>query len=430
MGSISMVRDTIAKFVEKIANRLGLNVPQKKHMAEYILGLMLPSDNKRKSVNAINDLVGRKDQSSLNRFLNNMSPEEINEQWMLHLKEEIEGGEVYLIIDDTLLEHEDAEKMGGVGAFFDHTREINVFAHQFVTSVLVTVDTNEIVPFTIIPYLKIGEFLGECKCKQCKQIPHRFTQLGVNDCSCKGCNVGNFKTKTQIAKEICEVAYKNFNVKARVFDSWYLSKETTEGEGMYLSEMKSTRWVNPNEVPVKFADLHSGRHRTNVVYKAGWRKVDEYAKRRQLALLDRTDNQRILCRFTKYYQSLVYLHSGERVALFALFDPVKKEFKYLVTNKLDATIEDVLCLWRIRWFIEEFHKDAKDLGLGEYQLRKLTAALIHARLLQMAYSLLKRLASMGTLIFAKSIDTIGECSRELKGLLFYKSRKRLSRVYV
>lgn len=222
MGSISMVRNTIADFVEKIAGRLGLSTPQKKHMAEYILGLMLPSDNRRKSVNAINNLVGRKDQSSLNRFLNNMSADGMNEQWMLHLKEEIEGREVYLIIDDTLLEHEDAEKMGGVGAFFDHTREINVLAHQFVTSVLVTVDTNEIVPFTIIPYLKVEAFLGQCKCKQCKQIPHRFAQLGINECGCKGCNVGNFKTKTQLAKDICEAAYKNFNVKARVFDSWYL----------------------------------------------------------------------------------------------------------------------------------------------------------------------------------------------------------------
>ena len=425
-----MVRDIIAKFVEKIACRLGLSAPQKRHMVEYILGLMLFSDNKRKSVNAINDLVGGKDQSSPNRFLNNMSPEGMNEQWILHLKEELEDREVYLIIDDTLLEHEDAEKMEGVRAFFDHTREINILAHQFVTSVLVTADTNEIIPFTIIPYLKIEEFLGECKCKQCKQIPHRFAQLGANYCGCKNCNVGNFKTKTQIAKGIRESAYKNFNVKARVFDSWYISKETTEGEGVYLSEMKSNRWVNPSEIPVKFEDLHSGRHRMNVVYKAGWRKVDAYAKRRQLTLVDRTDGQRILCRFTKYCQSLVYLHSGERVALFALFDPAKKEFKYLVTNKLDATIEEVLRIWRIRWLIEEFHKDAKDLGLGEYQMRKLTSALIHARLLQMAYSLLKRLASMGTMIFAKSVDTIGECSRELKGLLFYTSRKRLSRVYV
>ena len=125
-----------------------------------------------------------------------------------------------------------------------------------------------------------------------------------------------------------------------------------------------------------------------------------------------------------------HLHDGEHVALFILHDPISDEYKYLVTNNLCATIEEVIRLWRIRWFIEEFHKDAKDLGLGEYQLRKLKAVLIHGRLLQMAYSLLKSLASRGEQIFGQRIATIGECSRKLKELLFYTTRKRLSRVYV
>lgn len=431
MRNLSIVRDSFAVFVGNIATGMGLSKPQKKHMEEYLLGLMIPTDNRRKSVNAINNITGMKNQSSLNRFINKMDPQVLNDQWISHLKEEIGDKEVYLVTDDTLLQHEDAEKMEGVGSFFDHTRNLNTDAHQFVTSILVIKETDEIKPFMIVPYRKIDEFLGDCKCKRCKQIPHRFTQLGVSTCGCKRCNVTEFKTKNQIAEEIKDIAYKNFNVKKRMFDSWYLSDETTNGEGTYLSEMKSNRWVNPSEVPVKFADLHSGRNRINIVYKNGWRKTEEYGKRRVRSFSRRTDSLKdsVLVKFTEYHKSLVYLHDGSHVALFMFHNPVHNEYKYLVTNNLDATIEEVIYLWRIRWFIEEFHKDAKDLGLGEYQLRKLTAALIHARLLQMAYSLLKSLASIGNQIFGQRIDTVGECSRKLKELLFYTTRTRLSRVY-
>ena len=432
MNVLSKVSESLAGFVNGIARGIGLNKPQKKHMSEYLVGLMIPPETRRKSVNSINELVGRKDQSSLNRFINSMKPEQLQDSWISHLKERIDRKKVYVVIDDTLAEHEDAVKMEGVASFFDHQRERYVDAHQFVTSILVTADSEEIIPFLCMPYEKIERFLGSCKCKKCKQTPHRYTQLGVDPCKCKDCRVTDFKTKNIIAKEIMDIACKNFNVVGRLFDSWYLTPETTSGELLYVSELKSNRWINLSSTPIKFADLHSGKARKNVIRKAGWKKISEYSKE---LLKKRNLTQRKefpddnLKRFCQYYKTEVYLHSGEHVSLLILYDPEKEEYKYLVSNKLYITLKEMLHSWRIRWFIEEFHKDAKDLGLGEYQLRKLHSVLIHGQFTFMAYSLLKSFVSDAERVLNQCVNTIGECSRALKRALLYAPNTRLKSLY-
>ena len=432
MDLLSKVSGSLAGFINDIARGIGLNKPQKKHMSEYIVGLMIPPETRRKSVNSINELVGRKDQSSLNRFINNMNPKQLQDSWISHLKEKISGKEVYVVVDDTLAEHEDAVKMEGVASFFDHQRERYVDAHQFVTSILVTVDNEEVIPFLCVPYEKVERFLGSCKCKGCKQVPHRYAQLGVNPCKCKDCRVSDFKTKNVIAKEIMNIAHDNFNVIGKFFDSWYLTPETTSGEVLYVSEPKSNRWINPSSTLIKFADLHSGRKRKNIIRKAGWKKVSEYSKEllKKGNLTARKESLNdSLKRFSLYHKTDVYLHSGEHVSLLILYDPKKEEYKYLVSNKLDITVGEMLHFWRIRWFIEEFHKDAKDLGLGEYQLRKLHSVLIHGQFTFMAYSLLKSFVSAAEQVLNQCINTIGECSRWLKRALLYAPNTRLKSLY-
>lgn len=62
----------ILKNIKKILGPIerALSKPQRTHYETYVLGMMLPNDKRRKSVNAIIELVGIKNQSSLNRFLN------------------------------------------------------------------------------------------------------------------------------------------------------------------------------------------------------------------------------------------------------------------------------------------------------------------------------------------------------------------------
>ncbi|MCL5963232.1 MAG: hypothetical protein M1411_02545, partial [Candidatus Thermoplasmatota archaeon] len=55
--------------------------------------------------------------------------------------------------------------------------------------------------------------------------------------------------------------------------------------------------------------------------------------------------------------------------LLILYDKKHNSYKYLISNEDTITLEEYLKIWRVRWMIEEFHKDGKALGLGEYQTR-------------------------------------------------------------
>ena len=82
--------------------------------------------------------------------------------------------------------------------------------------------------------------------------------------------------------------------------------------------------------------------------------------------------------------------------------------------------------WNIRWSIENFHKGAKALGLGEYQVRDSEGSLIHARITIAAYTLLSIMSRASRKLFGRVLMTIGECSRAIKEILIlkknYKSR--------
>ena len=53
--------------------------------------------------------------------------------------------------------------------------------------------------------------------------------------------------------------------------------------------------------------------------------------------------------------------------LLVLYDQGSGRKKFLVSDYLDK--EGIVRAWDIRWKIETFHNDAKDLGMGEYRGR-------------------------------------------------------------
>ena len=79
--------------------------------------------------------------------------------------------------------------------------------------------------------------------------------------------------------------------------------------------------------------------------------------------------------------------------------------------------------------IEEFHKDGKALGLGEYQTRDEVMPLIHGVSLIFAYTLLAKMARESRRMFGEIVKTIGECSRLLKKLLFFKKGLQIIFIY-
>lgn len=120
----------------------------------------------------------------------------------------------------------------------------------------------------------------------------------------------------------------------------------------------------------------------------------------------------------------VYLSNGKSVNLIVLYNPENGRKKFLVSDYLSG--EDIIRVWSIRWSIENFHNDAKDLGLGEYQVRDSEGSLIQARITIAAYTLLSVMIRSSKKLFGRILTTIGQCSGAIKETLIlkknYKSR--------
>ncbi len=425
MNSFSILERGVRPFVSAVEKTL--SKPQCKHLEEYLLGLMLPTDRRRKSIAAINGMVGRTDQSSLNRFINSPVGEQIANSWTKDLVNRIGKRRVILVIDDTLNKHPWAKKMEGVSSFFDHCEGKYVDAHQFVTSVLIIEKTQEEIPFLCRPYKKIDDFLNGCTCKLCLRLPNRMEQLGFVKCRCKNCNASEFKTKNQLAAEIIELARKNFNVVSVTFDSWYLCPTTLDClKGIpVVSELKSNRWIHPygSASPPEFPLVHSGTRYKKRMRLCGWEKLDGYAEKTLTGGKFTLRHSKCLKKFKLEYHCKLWISKEQCISILILYDPDKHEFKYLMCTDVNISKKRMLFLWRMRWKIEEVHRESKGLGLGEYQLRKLCSVLIHGQLTFIAYFLLKRLMAKGKEFFGETVNTIGECSRMIKRTLFRPKEK-------
>jgi hypothetical protein len=68
-----------------------------------------------------------------------------------------------------------------------------------------------------------------------------------------------------------------------------------------------------------------------------------------------------------------------------------KDAHLLCTDLKDSSLEEIIRHAVHRHRIDEFYREAKALGLGEYRFRGSEAALIHAHLVSLAYTLLDAL---------------------------------------
>jgi hypothetical protein len=159
--SVAELTKPIGDFSDNMTSRMNKTV--RKHFKEYMLGIMIPPENRRKSISNISSLVSEHDQSTVNRALHGIDSNLMEQNYIRFLKTIISNHEVVFIGDDTLLEHPGSKIMENVGWFFDHASGNNVLAHQPVTSGLYDLITD-----TFYPFLQ-GFTLRECQEKSLKQ---------------------------------------------------------------------------------------------------------------------------------------------------------------------------------------------------------------------------------------------------------------------
>jgi len=341
--------------------------PQLEHFAQYITGLIVSYN---RTVQGINDnFVFHKDQSNLNRFLTEAEwPEEKIEQRRRELiKQEVAGmsaknGALY--IDDTL-SHKRGQKIEGVGRYFDSATKTYTLGHNLVTS-----------------QLAINE----------RQFPLGFRRYQKYDEA-----PGDFKTKLGLAYELVrEAVLEDYPFGVVGFDEWYFSKEFTQqierlGKD-WVTQCKGNRKVVINGRRVAISEWLKGL------------PAERFKK-------TKINGEIYYC-----FQKVVLMSHQGWVKIVAHYqkEDLSDDLVILVSNRLDWDERKIIGIYQGRWSIETFYEDSKqNLGLEDYEMRKLRGITRHWYLVFLAYTLLQLGAFDRTLRrwLKANIDTIGEKCR-------------------
>jgi len=344
--------------------------PQWNHFTTYITGLFIGEKGEKNIQDIAENLIDGKDQSSLNRFIT--KPHwDIRILNALRIQENLherDGG--ILSLDDTLIE-KTGKMIDGVGYLYDPSQKRKVLCHDIVSTFYHT-STGQL-PLYFEPYTK-------------KEIAENS---GVW-----------FRTKIQIAVDLLKKSLMHVNPAAVVFDEWYMCKELIE----FLNNRKLT-WVS---------QAKTNRY---IQIDEKWVSLASYAKTLQHALFKRINAEMEEKQYKWFYETTTMMKNVGLVKIVVLKRRKNsKRSTFLVSNNLDLSGLQVLKYYKKRWCIEVFHRDCKQhLGLGEYQVRKLDAVVIHLHLVFFAYTLLKnarRNPILNTIL--SGVKSVGSACKRLK----------------
>jgi len=189
----------------------------------------------------------------------------------------------------------------------------------------------------------------------------------------------SFKTKLEFATELVEQAVKHgIPFSCVVFDTWYFSVDFVdflEGLGKdWVTRCKSNRIVI------------SWRRRPMSEWAKGLPKKDF-----ERVVLERKDGSKEV-----YYacsRTVRFERFEKRVRVVVSYSEEKFEKRedpyFYCTNRLDWEVKRIMRTYARRFEIDAFYKDAKqNLGLEEYELRKIGGIRRHLQMILIAHTLL------------------------------------------
>lgn len=353
--------------------RACLSKPQFRHFQNVLAGLMLNGKGEKNIMDLASNALDGRSQSSLNRFLHGDWSEAVERHRLNEHARGRRGG--VLVLDDTVIEKSGRE-MEGTGFLFDHSQHRNVWCHCFVTTMYS--DREERVPLHLEPYVKLEACAPSSRA---------------------------FKTKNELAVELVDRALQYVRPRVVIFDSWYGSQELMkhiDSRGLkFITEAKNNRLIEDG----------------------GKRQVRDYEARH------RNEFKRIRRRRTEYrwyHEKESEVKGGITVKFVFLKQRLEDKALVLMTNALDMDVRDVMASYKRRWDIEVYYRDCKQcLGMGEYQVRSIDVGVIHLLLVNLAYTLLKGIASSGLFqhIFhgANAIGTMCEALKRFAARRLFRS---------
>jgi len=323
-----------------------LTKPQYENFCRTTLGLMVAGEGEH-DVKSINELfIERKDQSSMNRFFTEpkWNIDEVVKEGKAMLVSEagpLNESVEYKVIDDTVCrKYSPRTEM----VCYNHSSTMGtVLSHDYVTSLYVNND------LALPDGLKL--YGNEKKCKE-KGIP--------------------FRTKVQLACEMMDEHTPRAKRTILLWDSWFTCYEMVarcEAHGYnWIGEIKCNRIV-----------FYEGRkyHLNELVdrlrLEGGFSDVVVDGEIYQASKVD------------------VFIPKIGYASIVIDVKATTRDVHLLCTDLTDCSLEEIVQHALHRHKIDDFHKEVNFLGLGEYRFRESEAALIHAHLVSLIYTLLDAL---------------------------------------
>ena len=264
------------------------------------------------------------------------------------------GETIYLILDDSK-KNKRGKVMDALGWVHDPLSGKSMWGHQYVKATIYAKGFT--IPFAIRLYVKD---------KDCQE-------LGIE-----------FRKVTKLASEIIESFTVPKGIKVVVlFDSYYLCPAVTKAckeKGFhFISVLKSNRNLK----------------RMGKKLKAGSYGTTSFRNRERMKMKIRKENGTA----TYTYVDPGWIEVSKLGIVHLIYSRKNSERKILglVTDHPRLKAVDIIKSYDIRWNIEVFFKDAKQLlGLGRYQNRSYKAVVTHLHLVCFAYALLTHIAIKGT----------------------------------
>ena len=332
----SRLKNLLSKFKKHFSK------PQYENFCRAELGIMAAGEGEH-DVKSINELfIDRKDQSSLNRFFTKSQWDIQAVTWTgidLLLDDEELGSEVeYKLFDDSVVRKYSLQTEM---TCYNHSSTMGtVLSHDYVTSLYVN---NGV---AVSDGLKLYGNVKKCK------------QKGVE-----------FKTKVQLACELIKEHVSRAKQTIDLWDSWFMCQDMVD-------ECRKRRhnWVG---------EVKSNR----IVFYGGKRyRLDELTglMRNEGSFSDIVVNGELFqaCKVE------VFMPKIGDVSIVVNVKAQTKDTRLLCTDLVDCSVETIVGHALERHRIEDFYKQAKALGFGEYRFRMSEAALIHAHLVSLACTLL------------------------------------------
>ena len=319
--------------------------PQYENFCRAEMGMMVAAQGEH-DIKSINQLfIDRKDQSSLNRFMteSKWNVQDIVKKGrdLLLSEAELNSEVEYKLLDDSVCrKYSPQTEM----VCYNHSSTMGtVLSHDYVTSLYVN---NEI---AVSDGLKL--YGNERKCKE----------KGVE-----------FKTKVQLACGLIRDHVSRAKQTICLWDSWFMCQDTVEE-----CRAHSYDWIG---------EIKSNRI---VFYESKRYRLDELFNKLRLegSFSDIIVNGELFqaCKVD------VFMPKIGDVSIVVNVKTQTKDTHLLCTDLVDCSVEEIVGHALERHRIEDFYKEAKALGLGEYRFRESEAALIHAHLVSLACTLLDTL---------------------------------------